>query len=165
MILCPRPRRQLAMCGEQFGCHCWRVGETSLASSGKRAGILLSLKDCYHKSMSPFLLPHVSFVHKLKLQLLEASGLNNMPRSKKVPLHQFWCERSQRSTLIGFIQKQDGSGLFLTVGSQRRERRGLKMYLKKIWLKTWQIWRRKHITQGTKPVSYTHLTLPTTSRV
>ena len=55
----------------------------------ERAGILLSLKDCYQKSMSPFLLPHVSFVHKLKLQLLEASGLNNMPRSKKVPLHQF----------------------------------------------------------------------------
>ena len=26
MILCPHPRRQLAMCGEQFGCHCWRVG-------------------------------------------------------------------------------------------------------------------------------------------
>ena len=67
----------------------------------ERAGILLSLKDCYQKSMSPFLLPHASFVHKLKLQLLEASGLNNMPRSKKVPLHQFWCERSQRSTLIG----------------------------------------------------------------
>lgn len=24
-----------------------------------------------------------------------------MPRAKKVPLHQFWCEKSQRNTMIG----------------------------------------------------------------
>ena len=48
-----------------------------------RAGILLSLKDCYQKSMSPFLLPHASFVHKLKLHLLEASELQQHAQFKE----------------------------------------------------------------------------------
>lgn len=76
----------------------------------ERAGILLSLKDCYQKSMSPFLLPHASFVHKLKLQLLEASGLQQHAQVKessspsilmwKIPeKHSDWARPGATSTM------------------------------------------------------------------
>ena len=46
MILCPRPWGQLAMSGEQIRLSLLEVGgEASLASSGKRPGILVSIQQ------------------------------------------------------------------------------------------------------------------------